>query len=99
MIPGRCWSLWALSSRPEQRGYQFKNMERATVMEMKDGKFIFTAEELKKLIDKISYCSYKEGILDAGRQMKYAVELENDETFQWDADSGDDGRFFEEDAG
>ena len=68
-------------------------------MEMKDGKFIFTAEELKKLIDKISYCSYKEGILDAGRQMKYAVELENDETFQWDADSGDDGRFFEEDAG
>ena len=63
-------------------------------MEMKDGKFIFTAEELKKLIDKISYRSYKEGIMDAGRQMKYAIEAENDEAFQWDAE--DDGRFLED---
>ena len=68
-------------------------------MEMKDGKFIFTAEELKKLIDKISYRSYKEGIMDAGRQMKYAVESESDETFQWDGDTEDDGRFLEEDVG
>ena len=66
-------------------------------MEIKDGKFIFTAEELKKLIDKISYRSYTEGFMDAGRQMKYAIEAENDETFQWDADTEDDGgRFFEE---
>ena len=66
---------------------------------MKDGKFIFTAQELKKLIDKVSYNAYKEGIMDAGRQMKYAIELENNETFQWDADTEDDGRFFEEDVG
>ena len=44
------------------------------------------ALELKKLIDKISYRSYKEGIMNAGRQMKYAIETENDETAQWDAD-------------
>ena len=65
-------------------------------MDIKDGKFIFTAQELKKLIDKISYRSYKEGIMDAGRQMKYAIETENDGTVQWDADTEDDGRFFEE---
>ena len=64
-------------------------------MEMKDGKFIFTAEELKKFIDKISYRSYKEGLMDAGWQMKYAIETANDGTVQWDEDIEDDGRFFE----
>ena len=65
-------------------------------MEMKNGKFIFTAEELKKLIDKISYSSYAKGIMDGGKQMKLAVEMENGGTFQFDADTEDDGRFFEE---
>ena len=63
-------------------------------MEIKDDKFIFTAQELKKLIDKISCRAYQEGIMDAGRQMKYAIEAENDEAFQWDAE--DDGLFLED---
>ena len=67
-------------------------------MDIKDGKFIFTAQELKKLIDKISYRSYKEGIMDAGRQMKYAIETENDETFQSYADA-EDGPWNLEDVG
>ena len=65
-------------------------------MEMKDGKFIFTANELKKLIDKVSYSSYAKGIMDAGKQMKMAIEMEKDGTFQFDADTEDDSRFFEE---
>ena len=65
-------------------------------MEMKNGKFIFTAVELKKLIGKISYSSYTKGIMDGGKQMKLAVEMENDGPFQLDAETEDDGRFFEE---
>ena len=67
-------------------------------MEMKNGKFIFTAEELKKLIEKVSYGAYKEGIIDGGRQMKYAIETENDGTFQSYVDA-EDGPWNLEDVG
>ena len=59
-------------------------------MKTKDGKFIFTEEEFSKLIKKVTYQAYKEGLTDAWEQMKYAVELENDGTCQADKDVEDD---------
>ena len=67
-------------------------------MEMENGKFIFTAEELRKLIEMISFQAQEEGIIDAERQMKEAIEAENDGTFQFDAD-GEDSRWNFEDVG
>lgn len=67
-------------------------------MEMENGKFIFTAEELRKLIEMISFQAHEEGIIDAERQMKEAIEAENDGTFQFDAD-GEASRWNFEDVG
>lgn len=39
-------------------------------MNIKDDKFVFSANELKKLIQKIMYVGYKKGLLDAGEQIK-----------------------------
>ena len=68
-------------------------------MKIKDGKIIFTADELKKFIDKISYNAYKEGILAAGRQMKCAVEMEENGIFQSEMDTEDEENWFDEDVG
>ena len=64
-------------------------------MKVRDGKFILTAQELNKLIDGASYRGYKQGILDAEKQMKYAIELENEGTFQSNMDAGNDHWLFD----
>ena len=65
-------------------------------MKTKDGKFIFTEAEFSKLIEKVTYKAYKEGLTDAWEQMKYAVETENDGTFEADKDAEDDYWFLED---
>ena len=65
-------------------------------MEIKDGKFILTVQELNKIIDGASYEGYKKGILDAGEQMKSAIEMENNGTFQSNMDAEDDDWLFDE---
>ena len=75
--------------KTNQREFNSKK-RKGSNMKTEDGKFIFTEEELNKFIEKITYQAYKEGITDAWEQMKYAVETENDGTFQVDEDFEDD---------
>ena len=59
-------------------------------MKIEDGKFIFTEEELKRLLDKVSFEGYKEGIIDAGKQYKLAARGLETEAVQagWDQPDG-----------